>query len=155
MIRLLKQEIHTMTHTVRFAAPDDFQWINAQYAEINFLPSNIDTDRVAIAEVKAQRAGLGRVVKISDQAVELGGMYVLPAFRKLGLARQIVRFLLAQTPPAQTVYCLPFEHLAPFYKSFGFQPTHAAHTPEEIRTKWLWCNNQYPKQVLLLSLESK
>ncbi|MBC5774960.1 GNAT family N-acetyltransferase [Pontibacter sp. KCTC 32443] len=128
-------------------------WVNAQYQKISFQLSNYSNELIAIADVSGERAGVGRLVTINANALELGGMYVLKAFRKHSIARSIVKFLLSQVE-GKTLYCLAFEHLQDFYKSCGFAPvTNLEHVPEKVLQKWEWCNKTYPSKTLLLIQE--
>jgi GNAT superfamily N-acetyltransferase len=134
------------------AGADDLAWANARYAEIDFLPSKA-ADLIAIASVDGVAAGLGRVVDVADGEGELGGMYVLDGFKGLGLARQIIAFLLNNSH-CRTLYCLPFAELAAVYQSMGFlsvagAAAHAA-VPEAVAAKHRWCNTHYGRPVLLL-----
>ncbi len=135
--------------TLRRSRPDELDWVNARYAEIDFVASK-PGDVIAIAEANGQPAGLGRVVQVGDGVGELGGMLVFDAYRGSGLSKQIIGFLQQQAGLA-TLYCLPFAELEGLYRSMGF--AHAAKTelvPQEVAAKHRWCNEFYPKPVLLL-----
>lgn len=137
-------------NSVRLLRPDELEWANARYAEIDFLPSGA-ADLVAVAEVDGERAGLGRVVPVSPTAGELGGMYVFPPCRGRGVAQALVAFLLAQAP-RERLYCIPFAHLGTFYGSFGFEPVAPGEAlPAAVAEKFAWCQSHYPEPVLLLA----
>ncbi|MEJ8755758.1 GNAT family N-acetyltransferase [Pontibacter sp. H259] len=136
--------------TIRKAQLKDMDWVNAQYQQINFQLSDIQHELIVIAKVDGERAGLGRLVTINHETLELGGMYVLESFRKYGIARAIVQHLLNQVQ-AKTVYCLPFEHLQHFYVSCGFMPVFSTEeVPTKVLQKWEWCNKTYLDKTLLL-----
>ncbi|NER12041.1 GNAT family N-acetyltransferase [Leptobacterium flavescens] len=136
----------------RKADRSEMDWINSCYREIGFVKSDFDKEFIVISEVDGHKAGLGRVVVIDKANVELGGIYVLEEFRKMGVAESIVTFLCDNNPFAdQVVWCLPFEHLKEFYSSFGFAENKGLKAPKEIAEKHLWCNDAYQKKVLLLS----
>lgn len=140
---------------VRRALKAEILWINAKYQEIGFVVSHFEREFIAIAELESQKAGIGRLVDIDARNQELGGIYVLPEFRKHGLARDIVGFLLQNKRDAAQIFCLPFEHLANFYASFGFRPVSANdHIPDEVRKKHQWCNEnkEYKHKTLLYML---
>lgn len=127
------------------------EWVNMQYRSINFLPSNYSNELIAIAEVNGERAGVGRLVRVNEHVMELGGMFVADGFRKLGIARSIVTFLITQDRGI-TLYCLPFEHLQSFYESCGFElVVDQLEVPEPVLTKWKWCNTTYTGKTLLLA----
>jgi len=136
--------------TIRKALPEEMDWVNAQYQQINFKLSDYNNELIVIAEVDGEKAGLGRLVTIHPDALELGGMYVLENYRKYGVARSIVQYLIAQVK-YKTLYCLPFEQLRDFYQSCGFrQVNNLKDVPEKVLDKWDWCNKAYPDKTLLL-----
>jgi GNAT superfamily N-acetyltransferase len=134
---------------LRPAAPADCDWVNARYAEADFQPSDA-THLVLIAEVDGARAGLGRLVPAGPGVVELGGMYVLPAYRGGGVAASLITALLAAAAGAR-VYCIPYAHLAPLYERAGFAPVEeGAAVPASVREKLAWCKQHYAQPVRLM-----
>lgn len=139
-----------VVRNIRF---DELDWVNSKYDEVQFVHSSFEKEIIAVAEVDGEKAGLGRLVSIYGQQYELGGMYIFEEFRKLGLATQIVEFLLSQTQSKQIIFCLPFAHLKSFYEKFGFQdsslfPNLKIH--DSVRKKHEWCNQTYTGDTLLL-----
>ena len=55
-----------------------------------------------------------------------------------------------------TIWCLPFDNLLEFYSKFGFEKYNNKAVPDEVIKKFEWCNsnNNYEKEVLLLSKNS-
>jgi N-acetylglutamate synthase-like GNAT family acetyltransferase len=136
---------------IRKAEKSEIEWINQCYDQINFAPSNFEQEIIAIALLKGQATGLGRLITIDDKNLELGGIYTFEAYRGQGVAREIVEFLLKQASLSQTIYCIPFEHLRPFYQSFGFIPCkHTEQLPKKILDKYFWCKQQYTQPTTLL-----
>lgn len=138
---------------IHWCRKNEIEWVNEKYEEIHFKFSTLETDHIAIATCNSEYVGLGRLCCIENSIFELGGMYVHPNYRGLGIARKIVRFLLESKIPSSTVYCLPFIHLQDFYESEGFQtvPEQAYYQiPKEILEKHRWCNETYLHKVLLL-----
>ncbi len=136
---------------VRLAKKSEIGWINQRYDEVQFVHSNFDKETLAVAEWNEQKAGLGRLVTIDDNILELGGMYVFEEFRNKGVAREIVNFLLQCALPSQTIFCIPFEHLTPFYKQFGFDPcANTEMVPRELFEKFRWCKETYNQATTLL-----
>jgi GNAT superfamily N-acetyltransferase len=134
---------------VRQAELDELEWANARYAEVEFRPSS-PSDLIAVAEVMGERAGLGRLVPVDPGAEELGGIYVFPRFRSLGVSKAIIEFLVRRSR-CEDLYCLPFCNLEDLYASFGFTPIrNAHHVPPEVKRKHAWCNERYSTPVLLL-----
>ena len=135
------------------AKQTEISWLNSKYKEVNFVPSKFENEYIVIAKVEEERAGLGRLVKIDKKNIELGGIYVFPEYRGLGIAEQIVSDLCAQNPfKESSIWCLPFENLEKFYAKFGFDRFEKGIVPKEVREKLAWCNaeNRYEKEVLLL-----
>lgn len=97
---------------------------------------------------------MGRLVKVDENNLELGGMFVFESFRGKGIAKEIVTFLLAYVRPSQTVYCVPFEHLLKFYKQCGFTDCpNCSSIPAKILDKYRWCREKYAQPTTLLVLE--
>lgn len=141
------------TITVKQAEINEINWINTKYNEVDFVKSNYENEYIVIAKVENENAGLGRLVKIDEDNIELGGIYAFPNFRGLGVAENIVRNLCEKNPfSASTIWCLPFENLLNFYSKFGFENCENIKAPEEVTKKLEWCNseNKYGKKVLLL-----
>ncbi|GAA4277781.1 GNAT family N-acetyltransferase [Aquimarina mytili] len=141
--------------TIRKAIPEELEWVNEKYKAIGFTSSNYNTEYIALAEIKNTKCGLGRVVVIDAQNVELGGIYVFDEFQGLGIAQKIIHHLLENTIQNKKIWCLPFKNLEHFYKKFGFFDEKIDHSkiPNKIYEKYAWCNqNQnYKEEVLLLS----
>jgi GNAT superfamily N-acetyltransferase len=134
---------------VREAAADELEWANARYAEVQFLPSS-PADLIAVAEVMGEPAGLGRLVPVDASAEELGGIYVFPRFRSLGVSKATIAFLVRRSRK-DDLYCLPFCNLVHLYASFGFSAVRENHAvPLQIKRKHVWCNERYSTPVLLL-----
>ncbi len=143
-----------MLLTVRSAKQTEIEWVNTCYDEVEFMHSIFDNEIIAIAELDGIRAGIGRLVTIDLDHLELGGMYVFESFRNQGVASAIVDFLLENRPPAGVVYCIPFEYLVPFYKGFGFAScVDFKQVPKEILDKHLWCKEKYSHPTSLLILK--
>jgi predicted GNAT family N-acyltransferase len=136
---------------VRQALKPEIDWINQCYDEVEFVHSSFDNEVIAVAEVEGKKAGIGRLVQVNSTSQELGGMYVFEDFRGIGIAGQIVKFLLERSSPLQTIYCIPFAHLSDFYQKSGFEIcTNFEQVPAEILRKHLWCKEKYTHPVSLL-----
>jgi GNAT superfamily N-acetyltransferase len=141
-----------MPLTLRKAASADLDWVRAQYATANFVP-HADTHFQLVAELDGATAGLGRLVPAGAEAVELGGMYVLPGFRGQGLGTAIVAALLAEAA-GRRVYCIPFARLTGLYESLGFRIIDEERDlPPEIAAKLTFCRGHYAERVCLMRLE--
>lgn len=136
---------------IRTAMRSEIEWINKCYDEVAFSHSNFDREVIAVAEVEGLKAGLGRIVTIDDDHLELGGIYVFENFRNQGIARDIVTFLLEHSNTSQTIYCIAVTHLLSFYKKFGFElciDLESVH--KKIYEKNTWCQENYPIPTKLL-----
>ncbi|WP_347159002.1 GNAT family N-acetyltransferase [Pontibacter chitinilyticus] len=142
-----------MKISIRRAQPEEITWINEQYDKLRFQRSDYGQEIIAIAEADGERAGIGQLVWLDEQALELGGMYVNNSFRGGGLARHLVEYL-KQQAPGKPVYCMPFEHLGDFYGSCGFtRVPQVTAAPAKVLEKWMWYNKTYPDTSLLLLLD--
>lgn len=134
---------------LRIARPDEAEWINARYAEVRFLPSDLSRETVVIAEIDGVPAGLGRLVPVDATASELGGMLVFEDFRGKGVARALIDELL-RNAVTRNVYCIPFAELESLYAAAGFTRTDDA--PQPVLEKYAWCRDTYDKPVVLMRL---
>ncbi|EJQ95062.1 GNAT family N-acetyltransferase [Bacillus cereus] len=142
--------------SIQLATSKDLEWINNRYESIGFVPSDLKRDKVAIITYNGEYAGVGRLVQIDKDTIEMGGIFILPKFRGLQLAGELVLFLVqtAKELHIQNVFCLPFEELKNFYKKYGF--TEVDTTQEVVHPiilkKYNWCLKTYDKHVLLFKL---
>ena len=140
--------------SVRQARPDEIDWINSKYDEVNFIHSNYLNDYIIIAYLENQKVGLGRLVQLDEKNIELGGIYVFPNYRRLGVAEKIVRSLCEDNPFSEmSMWCLPFEHLVDFYGKFGFSAKNIpGEIPEKMKKKIDWVNSEskYEEKAVLL-----
>lgn len=141
---------------IKLANENDLEWLNAQYQKINFVPSSLENEIIAIVTYNDEFAGVGRIVYLNDDDVEIGGIYILDEFRGLSLANELVGYLvdIAKQKNLKAVYCLPFEELRNFYAKFDLHEFE--YIDNQVNTKVLekfkWCLDNYEKQVLLLKL---
>ena len=67
--------------SIQLAISNDLEWINNQYESIGFVPSDLTRDKVAIITYNNEYAGVGRLVQIDEDTIEMGGIFILPKFR--------------------------------------------------------------------------
>lgn len=141
---------------IRPAQGADEPWIQSRYAELGFLPSDFERELVLIAIRGAERTGVGRLVPLGGQDAELGGIFVVEPFRRMGIADRIVSRLLEEGQRYRRVYCLPFAPLAPFYGRHGFREICAGELspPDSILRKHVWCQRNYSEKTLLMVHDS-
>ncbi len=77
---------------IRLAQKEDLDWVNHQYRSVEFVPSNLIQDRVAIITYNGKQAGLGRLVHIDERTIEMDSIYILPTYRGRQLAGRLVSF---------------------------------------------------------------
>lgn len=136
---------------IRPIQTSELDYINSRYKQINFKLS-IASDYIVLALIDGKPAGQGRLVYLDENSAELGGIYVYPEFRGQGVAEKIVSHLTVKGSQLKTLYCLPFEPLAKFYKSFGFvEDSSDVHV--EMKDKLEWCLKTYPDRTLLLQIK--
>jgi N-acetylglutamate synthase-like GNAT family acetyltransferase len=139
---------------LRRATEEDAAWINAAYADVHFLPSDLSRDLVVVAELDGEHAGLGRLVP-AGEACELGGMLVFDAFRGRGIARAIIDELLRQAGERE-VYCIPFADLEPIYAKAGFTRRERDESlPAHILEKLEWCEREMERPVILMAQHTR
>ena len=139
-----------MGFEIRQAEVKDLVWVNSTYKTIDFLPSTLENEIVAIAFIDDIKVGLGRIAVVDKRSCELGGMYVNPGFRRKGIARKIVEYLIKHAQK-RTIYCVPFVHLSVFYESFGFRKIKLdIATPQKIKKKLEFAKKTYKEPTLLL-----
>ncbi|HEX8620119.1 MAG TPA: GNAT family N-acetyltransferase [Thermoanaerobaculia bacterium] len=135
---------------LRRATGADASWINAAYAGVHFLPSDLARELVIVAELDGERAGIGRLVPAGEHAYELGGMLVFSAFRGRGVARAIIDELLRSAGDAE-VYCIPFADLEAIYAKAGFvRRERDASLPAHVIEKLDWCAREIDRPVILM-----
>ncbi|MBI5072450.1 GNAT family N-acetyltransferase [Candidatus Woesearchaeota archaeon] len=144
-----------MNLEIKTAKQKDLPWINGTYKTIDFLPSTLQDEIVAIAYADGVKVGLGRIALCGKDSCELGGIYVHPDFRGKKIAKIIVEFLLKHAQN-DVIYCIPFEHLSSFYESFGFtKAKNDLLVPMKIKKKLEFCKKTYSEPTLLLVMHKQ
>ena len=141
---------------IQLVTENELQWVNEQYEKIDFVPSKLENETIAIVTYQDHFAGVGRIVYLSEEEAEIGGIYIQDEYRGLSLANELVGYLVdeAKKQGLKEVYCLPFEELKHFYEKFGFKTfdIESTSTNEKVFKKFNWCLGNYEKNVLLLKL---
>jgi len=113
---------------------------NRVYAKERFAASAPGRDRTFGVVEGGELVALGRITEHEDGALELGGFWTRPDRRGAGLARRMVAHAIAQLPAGRTVWCLPFDHLLDFYRSFGIvEPEETFIPPASIAARSRRC----------------
>ena len=140
-----------MNFKIRIASPSEIEWVNSKYDEIGFQRAN-GNDLIAIAELENnEKIGLGRLVRLNENSLELAGIYVFGPYRNKGAARKIIRFLMKHLSQNDIVYCLPFSKIKDLYKQFGFIDCIVdENIPKWIIDKCEWCEKSHNAVVDVL-----
>lgn len=133
---------------LREATEGDRPAINAIYASLGFMPWDPAQDQLLVATVGDRLVGCGRLQRFSN-AVELGGMYVHPDFRGHGIARTVLKSLV-ELLGNEACYCMPFDHLIPFYEEFGFARCDEQNLPQAIEEKVAYFRDVYMHPTILM-----
>jgi len=133
-----------MKFNIRKASPLDMGWINSKYHEIGFQYAS-SQDVIAIAELEnGEKIGLGRLVLLDSKNLELAGIYVREPFRKKGVAKKIIEFLMTHRNSNEIVFCLPFSQVKTLYEQFGFKDCRVNESlPKAILDKCKWCEKSH------------
>jgi GNAT superfamily N-acetyltransferase len=112
---------------IRDLRDDERDWADERYRAIRFATTPPGSVALVAERGGARvgaRVGLGRLVAYPGGVVELGGIWTDEAARGGGVARAMVTALLGGSTcrGIARLWCVPFAHLAAFYRSFGFAP---------------------------------
>jgi GNAT superfamily N-acetyltransferase len=122
---------------------------NAVYAAIAFQASDPERDLTyGLAGSQGELVALGRIQRHADGALEVGGFWVRDDQRGRGIARRLVAHVLAALPRGTVAWCVPFEHLADFYASFGMERVEdLTQAPASLRDKLDFCASRKSEGV--------
>jgi GNAT superfamily N-acetyltransferase len=136
---------------IRDLRDDERAWADARYRSIRFAVTPAPTVAL-VADQAGTRVGLGRLVALGPDVLELGGIWTDEAARGSGIARTMVSTLLIRAAHAGypgPLWCIPFAHLGAFYRSFGFTDR-AEPWPAAVAAKVAECiAHQLPDIVVL------
>lgn len=136
---------------IRPCRPSELAEVNARYERIDFQPSHPDYVQLVVdcGGAISGLGGLGRLVPIAPELLELGGIWVAEHLRGDGVARALVNALI-EAAGKKDLACIPFSRLALFYGSCGFATWDPAEAPELIRKKLAYCERTYAEPVSLM-----
>lgn len=103
----------------RPAQASDEAAIKALIRAVNINPMGLKWPRflVAVAD-NGELIGCGQIKSHRDGSRELASIAVQKAYRRQGIAAEIIHRLLADEPPPVWLTCM--DRLVPFYEQFGF-----------------------------------
>lgn len=109
-----------------------------------------DPTQYYIAYAGKQAVGILRMKPGKNGIYEMRSLYVREKFRRLGLAKMLMRYAIEKTKPKR-VYIVCREEMKGFYKNFGF--TEIKKYPEEFLTNLKICEKRYEMSVAILAYE--
>ena len=131
---------------IQLATANDLEWINAQYQKIDFVPSSLDNEIIAIVTYNDELAGLFTSMMMKSKLGEFIYWMSLEDY----LANELVGYLVetAKKKNLKEVYCLPFEELRNFYAKFDFHEFEYedSQVNAKVLEKFKWCLGNYEKQ---------
>ena len=95
-------------------------------------PTNLHWPNFVVAEWDGQLAGIAQIKPHTD-CREFGSLVVLPAYRKRGIAAQLIEHCLANE--SKNIYLLCRDNMESFYMRWGFQRIPCAEAPPTLRIK--------------------
>lgn len=123
--------------------PEGVERANRIYSDVRFERSTPADRTFGIAD-SGEWIALGRVCHRDDGAVEIGGFWTHPEHRGEGHARAVVSHVLGTIEAGTRVWCIPFDHLVPFYTSFGLEPVpEGTAAPASIVAKLQSCGSAF------------
>jgi len=128
---------------------------NHIYAQIDFALSEPPRDQTFGGFVNDQLVGLARINHHAD-AREIGGFWTHPEHRGRSVATRLLCHVLDLLPMDRRCFCIPFAHLADFYRAHGFRDLEPEDSlPRSALAKLDFCARQhdagrYPPTVFLI-----
>jgi N-acetylglutamate synthase-like GNAT family acetyltransferase len=109
-----------MTYKLRRAIRSDETVIRALVRAAHINPIGLDWQRFVVAVSSAGEViGCGQIKPHRDGSLELASLVVAPGWRRQGIARDILEFLVESTPEELHLMCQ--SRLGPLYEKFGFR----------------------------------
>lgn len=107
--------------------------VRAFYGQVGYGGGVSDADTVLAATAGERVAGAVRLCE-EHGVIVLRGMFVAPDCQRLGIGRALLSRCLPWLDRGEA-FCLPYDHLAGFYREAGFEPvTIGALPPLPART---------------------
>jgi N-acetylglutamate synthase-like GNAT family acetyltransferase len=120
--------------TITQAKPHDAEDIKAFYRQCDYGGDLNEKDLILLARSEAKIVGAVRLCPETDFSV-LRGMQILPPFQRQGIGKQILQACIKQLVD-QVCYCIPWQHLRPFYSQVGFQEVSPVEVPTLLRERF-------------------
>ncbi|MCC7361448.1 MAG: GNAT family N-acetyltransferase [Anaerolineales bacterium] len=122
-----------MSITVRAATAGDQAAITALIRSVRINPLDVKWPNflVAVEEATGAVVATGQIKRHQDGSEELASIGTLPAYRRQGLAHEIIRRLVAQHP--QRLYLTCLGRMGGLYETFGFRRLEPREYPPYFR----------------------
>ena len=122
-----------MNVTLRTACKNDAHAIRDLIRKVNINPMDLDWRRFILAVDDLENIiACGQLKPHGTEIIELASIAVVPEWRKRGIARLVIEYLLEKAPPGP-IYLTCRSSLEPFYKRFGFMPLAFENMPPYYR----------------------
>jgi amino-acid N-acetyltransferase len=120
--------------TLRPATADDRNTIRRMIISAMLDPTTLDWRNFVLAVDTAANRVVGCAqIKPYPDCREFGSLYVLPAYRRLGVGGQLLRALVDAA--ARPMYLMCLNKMAGYYTGFGFAEVEAGEMPPTLRRK--------------------
>jgi GNAT superfamily N-acetyltransferase len=116
---------------IRIARPEEYARVLQTYEAWGYGGGVQPDDRIYIAEVNGELAGIVRRTR-EHGVTMLRGMQVAPERRGGGIGRRLLNALVAELG-GEACYCVPYTHLTAFYGSVGFVELPEENAPPFLR----------------------
>ncbi|MCH7662995.1 MAG: GNAT family N-acetyltransferase [Chloroflexi bacterium] len=114
------------------AEEKDAKAIRALIIKSRINPTGLDWQRFVLAVADGDEIiGCGQIKPHRDGSLELASIAVISAWRRNGVARAIIEYLL--TAHQGTLYLMCQSSLRPLYEKFGFETIQAQQMPKYFR----------------------
>ena len=121
-----------MTFSLQPATNSDSSSIRALIRAVHINPLGLDWRRFIVAVTpEGEMIGCGQIKPHKDGSRELASIAVVQAWRRRGVARAIIAYLIAANPGRLYLTCR--SSLGPFYEKFGFSASPEPEMPLYFR----------------------
>ncbi len=143
-----------MSITIRPARSSDRKSIRRIVRESGLPPLSLRWPRFMVAEENGRLIGVGQVKILGNGSHELAAIAVRPAYRRQGIASQIIESLLAREEGE--LYLLCRAELESFYGRFGFRQIEGEVLPRSmaqlsrLARSWAWLASRIGRQRITI-----
>ena len=118
---------------VRTARAQEYPHLAELYERWGYCGGLHASDSIYVAEATGQVVGIVRRT-VEHDVLMLRGMQVDPAYRRQGVGTLLLRALVADVA-GRECFCIPFDHLATFYRQGGFEVVPEATVPRFLAAR--------------------